>query len=81
MQYSHWYTNFAFSEYFFKTFLVKVQFYDVYLFGFYGISTFVGYLMPNLFYTKKQYYFRQFGLAKLQSWIVKEISISSYPVY
>ena len=33
------------------------------LFGFYGISTFVGYLMPNPFYTNKQFYFRQFNLA------------------
>ena len=33
------------------------------LFGFYGITTFVGYLMPNDFYTNKQFYFKQFSLA------------------
>ena len=27
----------------------------VYLFGLYGISTFVGYLMPNPFYTNEQF--------------------------
>ena len=32
------------------------------LFGFYGISTFVGYLTPNLFLCK-QFYFKQFSLA------------------
>ena len=32
------------------------------LFGFYGISTFVGYLMPNPFYTNNQFYFKQFSL-------------------
>ena len=29
---------------------------------FYGISTIVGYLMPNPFYTYKQFYFKQFSL-------------------
>ena len=33
-------------------------FLDYCLFGFYGISTFVGYLMQN-----KQFYFKQFSLA------------------
>ena len=28
------------------------------LFGFYGISTFVGYLKPNPFDTNKQFYFK-----------------------
>ena len=28
-----------------------------------GISTFVGYLMPNQFLYYKQFYFKQFGLA------------------
>ena len=32
--------------------------------GFYGISTLVGYLMPNPFYTNKEFYFKQFGLVK-----------------
>ena len=36
------------------------------LFGFYGISTFVGYLMPNPFYTNKSY-FKQFSLAWVHS--------------
>ena len=30
---------------------------------FYGKSTFVGYLMPNPFYTYEQFYFKQFILA------------------
>ena len=30
---------------------------------FYGISTIVGYLMPNPFYTYKQLYFKHFSLA------------------
>ena len=33
------------------------------LFRFYGISIFEGYLMPNPFYTNKQFYFKQFSLA------------------
>ena len=33
------------------------------LIGFYGISTFVGYFMPNQFLYKKQFYFKQFTLA------------------
>ncbi len=32
------------------------------LFGFYGISTFIGYLMPNPFYTNNQFYFKLFSL-------------------
>ena len=31
--------------------------------GGYGISTFVGYLMPNPFYTIKQFYFKRLSLA------------------
>ena len=49
------------------------------LFGFYGISTFVGYLMPNPFLCK-QFYFEQFSLALVHSLSVKNISISSYLV-
>ena len=30
---------------------------------FYGISTIIGYLMPNPFYTYKQFYFKKFGCA------------------
>ena len=33
---------------------------------FYGISTIVNYLMPNHLYTYKQFYFKQFILAKVQ---------------
>ena len=33
------------------------------LFGLYGISNSVGYLIPNPFYTNKQFYFKQFGSA------------------
>ena len=32
------------------------------LFGFYGLSTFVGYLMAHTFLYKKQFYFKQFSL-------------------
>ena len=51
------------------------------LFGFYGISTFVGYLMPKDFYTNNQFYFQQLSLAWVHSLIVKNISISSYLIY
>ena len=54
------------------------------LFGFYGISTFVGlfnYIMPNPFLNKNQFYFKQFNLAWVNSLIIKNISISSYSVY
>ena len=42
-----------------------MQLYAIYfcLFGFYGISTFVGYLMPTPFLYIKQFYFKQFNLA------------------
>ena len=33
------------------------------LFGFHSISTFVGYLIPNSFLYKNQFYFKQFSLA------------------
>ena len=36
------------------------------LFGFYDISTFVGYLMPNPFLNNNQFYFKQFSLAWVQ---------------
>ena len=59
--------------------ITKVYFVDVgWLFGFYGISTFVGYLMS--FYTNNQFYFKQFSLAWVHSLIIKNISISSYSV-
>ena len=34
------------------------------LFGFYGISIFEGYLMPNPFVYNKQFYFKLFSLLK-----------------
>ena len=36
------------------------------LFGFYVVSIFVGYLMPNASYTNYQFYFKQFSLAWIQ---------------
>ena len=33
---------------------------------FYGISTILGYLMPNQFYNYKQFYFKQYSLALVQ---------------
>ena len=50
------------------------------LFGFYGISTFVGYLTSNLFHTNNQFYINQFNLAGVHSLLVQNISISSYSV-
>ena len=51
-------------------FLYLYQFISVFIYTtfvglvwFYGISTVVGYLMPNLFYTYKQFYFKQLSLA------------------
>ena len=42
------------------------------LFGFYGVSTVVSYLMPNLFSYTKQFYFKQFNLALVHNLIVKQ---------
>ena len=53
---------------------------QLWLFGFYGKSTFVGYLMPNPFLSNYLFYFKQFSLAWVQSLIVKNISILSYSV-
>ena len=50
------------------------------VFWVYGISTFVGDLMPNPI-LNNQFYFKQFSLALVHSLIVKNISISSYSVY
>ena len=36
---------------------------DGWLVGFSGISTCVGYLMPNPFYANNQFFFKQFSLA------------------
>ena len=52
------------------------------LVSFYGISTIVGYLMPNPFYTYKHFYFKQFCLALEQFFVftqrnVKNSSISN----
>ena len=48
--------------------------------GFYAISTIVGYSTPNPFLCK-QFYFKYFSWAWVNSLIVKNISISSYSVY
>ena len=48
--------------------------------GFYGISTFVGYLTPSPFYVNNQFYLKQFSLAWVHSLIVKNSSISNYSV-
>ena len=50
------------------------------LFRFYSISTFIGYLMPNPFYSNNQFYFKPFSLAWVHSLIVKNISISNNSV-
>ena len=47
----------------------------VYLFEFYGVSTFVGYLRPN------QFLYKEFSFAGVHTLIVKNISISNYYVY
>ena len=49
----------------------------VLLFVFYGISTFLGYLMPNPFYTI--IYFKQFNLAWVHSLIVKSFLFQAIP--
>ena len=49
--------------------------FDFWLVGFYGISTFVGHLMPNPIHINNQFYFKQFSLAWVHSLIVKDISI------
>ena len=41
------------------------------LFGFHGISTFVGYLTPNPFLTNNEFFFKQLSLAWVHSLIVK----------
>ena len=43
----------------------------------YGISTFVGYLMPNPFLYKNQFYFKQFSLVLIHSSIVKSILLQA----
>ena len=43
------------------------------LFVFYGVSTFVGYLMPIPFSTNKQFYYKQSNLALVHSLIAKNI--------
>ena len=63
-----------------KGILLSVQHNDelVWFVGFYGMSTFVGYLIRNPFYENNQFYFKQFILAWVHSLIVKNISISNY---
>ena len=50
------------------------------LIGFYGIATFVGYLMPKLFNVNNQFYLKQLSFAWVNSLIVKNIPVSSYSV-
>ena len=45
--------------------------------GLYAISTIVGYLMPNPFYTYKQFYFKHFSSVKEHNLHVKNSSIST----
>ena len=47
---------------------------------FYDTSTFVGYLMPNSFYTNNQFYFKLFNLAWAHSLTLKNHSISRYSI-
>ena len=51
------------------------------LLAFYGISTCVGYLTSNSFYTNSQFYFKQFSLALVHSLIDKNISIDDHQVW
>ena len=53
-------------------YISKSSYMIVCLFVCYGISTFVGYLMPNPFYSNKYFYFKQFHLGKVHSLIVKK---------
>ena len=46
-----------------KTQQIRLTMQLVCLFVCYGISTFVGYLMPNPFLYKRQFYIKQFSLA------------------
>ena len=52
----------------------------VWLFEFYGISSFVGYLTSNPFLYKNQFYFKQFSLAWVHNLIVKNICIPTYSI-
>ena len=51
---------------------VKYTFFFGWLFGFYGTSSFVGYLMRNPLYTNKQFYFKQSDEALAHSSILKK---------
>ena len=63
----NWKTNRDHSKY---SIIKSVSFF-LSFFGFYGILIFVSYLMPNPFFTNKQFYFKQFSLAWVLSLIVK----------
>ena len=60
---------------------IKVNVVAGWLVGFYGISTFVGYLTPNPSFVNNHFYFKQFSFAWVHSLIVKNTSISNYSVY
>ena len=53
---------------------------DGWLVGFYGISTFVDYLMPNPFLCKLSVLFQTIQFS-MSTQFVKNVSISSYSVY
>ena len=47
------------------------------LIWFYGISTIVGHIMPNPFYTYKQFYFKQFSLAGVQFFVYTQLKVKT----
>ena len=51
----------------------QVNMFDLQLVWVYGISTIEGYLMPDLFYIYKQFYFKDFTLALVHSLSVKTV--------
>ena len=66
----------------FKRCLKTIEEYQKYswLVGFYGISTFVGYLMPNPFLYKYSVLFQTIQFS-MSTQFVKNSSISSYSIY
>ena len=46
--------------------------------GFYGISTIVGKLIPNPFYTYKQVYLKQFSFAYVRNLIIKSVFFTQF---
>ena len=60
--------------------LIEGTSYGGWLGGFYGISTFVGYLTPNPFLYKYLVLFQTIQFSMSTQMIIKSISISSYSV-